>query len=108
MKSYVLIESQGEHEAVSARRFLAMAAQLKRQGARVEVMLVQNGVMAARAGASADALTSAIKFGVAVCADAFSLKERAIDASALAPGVTAASLGRVVERMADGWNVLWH
>ena len=108
MKNYLLIESRGEYEALSTRPFLALAGRLKRGGAGVEIMLVQNGVMAARAGASAEALVAAIGSGAPVFADAFALEERAIDARSLRSGVAAAPLGRIIERMAEGWNVVWH
>lgn len=108
MRNYLLIKSQGEHEAKTASNFLAMGAALKRQGAGVEVMLVQNGVMPARAGASGEALSGVIQAGIAIWADEFSLRERALPAGSLAGGVTAAPLARVIERMAAGWNIIWH
>lgn len=108
MRNHLLIESQGEYEAKSAQAFLAMAAALKRQGGGVEIMLVQNGVMPARAGASGEALTDALKAGVGVWADEFSLRERALPAASLMAGVSAAPLQKVIERMAQGWNVIWH
>ncbi|MGQ0531104.1 MAG: DsrE family protein [Caulobacteraceae bacterium] len=108
MRNYLLIESQGEYEAKSAPAFLAMAAALKRQGAAVEVMLVQNGVLPARAGASGEALAAALAAGVGVWADEFSLRERALPEATLLRGVTAAPLSKVIERLAEGWNVIWH
>lgn len=108
MKKYLLIESRGEHEAASATQYFGLARALKAQGASVEVMLVQNGVIAARAGANAPALAGVIDSGIAVSADEFALRERALPPSALTEGVTQTALAHVVDRMADGWNVLWH
>lgn len=108
MRHYLLIESQGEYEAKTAANFFALAAALKREGAGVEIMLVQNGVMPARAGASGAALASAIQAGITIWADEFSLRERALPPGSLADGVTAAPLGRVIERMAAGWKLIWH
>jgi predicted peroxiredoxin len=108
MRDYLLIESQGEYDAKSASAFLAMAAALKQRGSDVEIMLVQNGVLPARAGAEATALASVVAAGVGVWADEFSLRERALRAASLMPGVRAAPLSKVIERMTDGWNVFWH
>ena len=46
--------------------------------------------------------------GIPVWADEFSMKERAMRAQDLIAGVKAAAIGTVVDRMADGWNVIWH
>lgn len=108
MKSYLLIESQGEHEAAGVAQFLELAEALGRKGDRVEVMLVQNGVIAARKGAKADALERLIRAGVTVCADEFSLRERALPEKSLKKGVKPAPIGQIIDRMAEGWNVIWH
>lgn len=108
MKDYLFIESRGTFESASATSFLGMARDLARQGCCVEIFLVQNGVMPARAGAKAEALAAAIQSGVAVLADEFSLRERALAREQLAKGVTVAPIGTVVDRMADGWKILWH
>lgn len=108
MKHYLLIESRGIFEAESSQRFLALARGLAAQSAKVEIMLVQNGVMSARAGAKAEALSAAIKAGIPVWADDFSMRERALAPKDLVAGVKQAAIGTVVDRMADGWNVIWH
>lgn len=108
MKKYLLIESRGELEAASAVQFFDLARALKAQGAGVEILLVQNGVMPARARAKADALSRAIQAGIAVSADEFALKERSLPPASLTNGVKPAPLSIVVDRMADGWSVLWH
>lgn len=108
MKNYLMIDSQGSFEAASTADFFALACDLKRQGGAVEIMLVQNGVMAARAGAKDDALSLALKAGVQVLADDLSMRERALSNGVLARGVKPAPISTVVERMAAGWNVIWH
>jgi predicted peroxiredoxin len=108
MRNYLMIDSRGTFEAASATGFLALACELKRQGDAVEIMLVQNGVMTAREGVKDDALALALKAGIPVWADDLSMKERALGTGALARGVKAAPISTVVERMAAGWNVIWH
>lgn len=107
MKNYLFIESESAFEAAGAPQVFALARELKQQGDAVEILLVQNGVMAARAGAKADGLSAALQAGIAVMADDLSMRERALKPGDLARGVTAAQIGAVVERMAAGWNVIW-
>ena len=45
---------------------------------------------------------------IEVLADDFSLRERGISSAGLIGGVRAAPIDSVVERMAAGWNALWH
>lgn len=69
---------------------------------------MQNRVLPARPGARSAALQALADAGVEVLADDFSLRERGIPASSLAPGVKAAPLDVVVDQMADGRKTLWH
>jgi len=108
MKRYLLIESRGAFEAAGAPHYLALAAALSAEGAKVEILLVQNGVMPARKGARAEGLTAAVHAGIPVWADEFALKERAMRSQDLIAGVKQAAIGTVIDRMADGWNVIWH
>jgi predicted peroxiredoxin len=108
MKRYLFIESRSAFEAADTAAFTALAAELVRDGAKVEIMLVQNGVIPARKGARADALAGAIQAGIPVWADEFALKERALKPADLIAGVKQTGVGTVIDRMADGWNVIWH
>lgn len=106
MANYLLIESR-DHFA--GEGFCgALARTLARDGAQVAVLLVQNGVLAARAGAQDGSLADMAAAGVALYADEFSLRERGISAGALSAGVRPAPLDIVIDRMADGWRVVWH
>jgi intracellular sulfur oxidation DsrE/DsrF family protein len=62
----------------------------------------------ARQGARAGALRELDTGGVKVLADRFSLRERAIAADQLAPGIEAAELDIVIDQMASGAKTLWH
>jgi predicted peroxiredoxin len=108
MKRYLLIESRGAFEAADTPQYLALATAVKAEGAKVEIMLVQNGVMPARKGARADGLSAAMHAGIPVWADEFAMKERAMRAQDLIAGVKQAAVGTVIDRMADGWNIIWH
>ena len=106
MNDYLLIESLDPFESNDVGRHWELAAGLARGGSRVTLFLVQNGVLAARAGARNDALHSVAASGVEVLADEFSLRERGI--GALATCVKPASLDVVLDRLAEGRKALWH
>ena len=108
MKHYLFVESQSAFEAADTPQFFTLAHDLAAQGNKVEVLLVQNGVMAARAGAKAESVTATLKAGIAVMADEFAMKERAVTRAALVRGVNPTAIQAVIDRMADGWNVIWH
>lgn len=108
MKNYLLIESQGAFDIAGAPEFVALARDLARQGNKVEVFLVQNGVMPARAGARGEYLAAAVQAGIPIWADDFSMKERALAREQLMRGVTPSGIGTVIDRLGDGWSVLWH
>lgn len=105
---YFLIASRDPYTHASARRCYELAAQLKDEGKRVTLFLVQNGVLPARPSGGSQPLTDLAKRGVRVLADEFSLRERGIGASGLAAGVKAAPLETVIEALEDGARALWH
>jgi len=108
MGRYLLIESLDPFESKDVEQYQGLAASLARAGSEVTLFLVQNGVLAARRGARPSVLTELAEQRVEVLADDFSLRERGIPASRLAPGVASAPLDVVIDRLADGWKTLWH
>jgi len=86
----------------------ALALDLAAAGKSVAVFLVQNGVVPARAGARWDARESLLRAGVEIQADAFSLRERGVDADQLAEGIEASEdLGPILDALGSGSRVLW-
>jgi hypothetical protein len=108
MASYLLIESRDPFESNDAGYFYRLAAQLARQQHAVTLLLVQNGVLPARAGAVAPGLDEVRAAGVSILADDFSLRERGIASERLAPHITPVALETVIERLAAGHTTLWH
>jgi intracellular sulfur oxidation DsrE/DsrF family protein len=108
MAAYLFIESVDPFESNDSARYWEMASGLAQQGDQVTVLLVQNGVLAARAGAHADGLGALSRAGVEVLAEDFSLRERGIGPDRLASGVRAAPLDVVLDHMGAGRRVLWH
>jgi intracellular sulfur oxidation DsrE/DsrF family protein len=108
MSRYLFIESLDPFESNDVANYAELAAAVGREGNRVALFLVQNGVLAARRGARTDALRALAEHGIEVLADEFSLRERGIRPDRLAPGVRPAPLDVVLDRLADGCKVLWH
>jgi len=108
MDRYLFIESLDPFESNDVGHYWELAAGLAREGRRVTVFLVQNGVLAARDGAGNRLAGALVDHGVEVLADEFSLRERAIAPGRLAPGVQPAPLDIVIDRLAEGWKTLWH
>jgi predicted peroxiredoxin len=105
---YLLIESRDPFESRDCAFLAELAAQLAGAGHEVTLFLVQNGVLPARRGARAETLGVALRAGVEVLADDFSLRERAIPLDRLADGVKAAPLEVVVDQLEEGRKALWH
>jgi hypothetical protein len=108
MPGYLLIESRDWFESTGAARTCELAIQLRAAGHDVALFLVQNGVLAVRSGVRRAELDKVIRTQIEVLADDFSLRERGISPAGLIGGVRAAPIDFVVERMAAGWNALWH
>ena len=108
MSGYLIIESHDPLETREERCTFGLAADLARAGHTVTLFLVQNGVAPARRGVRCDSLGLAVKSGVQVLADEFSLRERAISSDHLAPGVLKAPIGAVIDQMEEGRKTLWH
>ena len=108
MPGYLLIESRDPFESTGAVRTYELAIQLRAAGHDVALFLVQNGVLAVRSGARRADLDKVLATKIEVLADDFSLRERGIPVAGFIGGVQAAPIDAIVERMAAGWNALWH
>jgi sulfur relay (sulfurtransferase) complex TusBCD TusD component (DsrE family) len=108
MSKYMLIESRDPFDSNDVAFTYELASDLVKAGHEVALLLVQNGVLAARRGANADGLATAIGAGVRVLADELSLGERGIANERLAAGVTPTPIDIVIDHMAEGHKTLWH
>lgn len=108
MAEYLLIESRDPFEYASVPSYYRLAGDLARAGNRVTLLLVHNGMLAARLGARRSELAELADAGVAVLADEFSLKERAIAVQDLLQGVKPTALDIVIDKMAAGCKTMWH
>ncbi len=108
MSKYLLIESRDPYESGDVGHYFDVAQGLAGEGNEVTLFLVQNGVLQARSGAQAAGLDAAIKAGIEILADDFSLRERAIGAADLCAGVKPSPLDTVVDALAGGSKAIWH
>jgi len=108
MPRYLLIESRDPFDSNDTRFCCDLARQLAAAKNEVTLFLVQNGVLPVRPGTPSGDLSRLVGTGVRVLADSFSLKERGIDETRLAAGVTAMPLDVVLDALAEGAKVIWH
>ena len=106
MAGYLLIESRDPFECNDVGYYCELARDLVAAGNQVTVMLVQNGVLAARAKSLAPGVAALTAAGVKVLADDFSLAERGI--TRLRDGVASAPIDVVIDHLEAGHKTLWH
>lgn len=108
MSRYVLIQSKSPWESGDVSHFYNLARELAQEDNEVTFFMVQNGVMAARAGAKEAGLEKLLDGKIRVLADDFSLRERAIGQSSLKAGVDPSPIDSVVDLLAQGAKAIWH
>jgi sulfur transfer complex TusBCD TusB component (DsrH family) len=106
MSTYLLIESRDPFESKGFSLRCDLALTLLGESTGVTLLLLENAVLGARAGAKSAALEKLAKAGVRVFADDFALRERGI--TQLVPGVAAVGLDAVVGELAGGAKALWN
>ena len=106
MSSYLLIESRDPFDSGDTAFIRDLSVRLAGIGDQISVLLVQNGVLPARVGARTSGFPELAQAGVEVLADEFSLRERGI--GHLRPGIKPVAIDVVIDRMAEGWKVIWH
>jgi len=107
MARYLLIESSSPWESGTTVEFYRLARDLAGQGHEVTLYLVQNAVLAARAGAREAGLAD-VATRVRILADDFSLRGRGIAAADLRPPVRPGAIDAMADLLADGARAIWH
>jgi predicted peroxiredoxin len=106
---YVFIESRDPFDSADTGFVADTATALRARGRTVTVYLVQNGVLASRAGARGSHVPRLTQAGVAVLADDFSLRERGVEGREMTRGVQEASIDTLVNLvMQPGTKTIWH
>lgn len=108
MSNYLFIQSQDPFTDVGATFQYELMLQLSRAGKSVSVVLVQNGVTAARNGAPARHFDHLCANGLSIYADDFSLAQREITIDQLKPGIQPVSIDIIIESLLAGDKVIWN
>lgn len=108
MSRFLFIQSQDPFTEVRTAAQFDLARRLVEAGNQVSVLLVQNGVTAARRGAQCGGFDALAGQGVQLLADPFSLRQREIEAEHLKDAIEVADLDVVIEAMLAGDKVIWN
>jgi len=109
MSNYIFIETRDPFESPDIRFVEENALALKRRGHAVTIFLIQNGVLAARKQCMAHKFTRLSDAGITLFADDFSLAERGVANSELAPEIKPATIDQlVIALVQEGTKALWH
>jgi predicted peroxiredoxin len=108
MSPYLLIETRSHLESPEVEDFVDLAARLGEDGHRVDLFLVQNGVLLA--GGDCARLAEALRRpGVHVWADEFSIASRSLRPAELLEGVRVAGMDTLVELLVrPQGKAIWH
>lgn len=108
MKKYLFIESRDPFESHDSFLLYDLALGQAKEGNKVTMFLIQNGVFPARKDSIyADRLTELVENDVTVLADDFSLRERAV--RRLTEGVRPSTVDALVTlALTEGTATLWH
>lgn len=106
MRSYLFIESRGEHESPDVPALLRLGGGLRGAGHPVTVFLIQNAV--ATLGAD-EPWRSLVDAGIDLWVDEFSLRTRGLGEKQCPPGVRLGGADDLVRMlMTDGVVAVWH
>ncbi|MFL6129411.1 MAG: hypothetical protein ACJ73E_10150 [Mycobacteriales bacterium] len=106
-QEHLLVDSRGPWDGPGWASFLADAATLARTGRRTRVLLVQDGVLGALAGAPAP-LGPVLEAGGELCVDRFSWAQRGLAGQRPRAGVRWSDLDETAGWVLDpGVQVVW-
>jgi predicted peroxiredoxin len=110
MPKYLLIESRDPFENRESEKFLEMAGDLAKNGDRVILFLVQNGVLVSRKGSLfTPKIKELLKHNVRIHADTFSVDERGIQERERLDQISLSGINEMLEILLEpGTKVIWH
>jgi len=109
MNPCLLIETRSSWESGEVGDFLEVAGRLGDHGHRVDLFLIQNGVLLARDGAYPPLADLVSRPGLHVWADDFSILSRSLRPAELLDGITVTGIATLVELLTrPGGKAIWH
>ena len=107
MSAYLLIETRSRWESGEVEGFLGLAKDLAAAGERVDLVLIQNGVLVSR---DPEAVAALMREPLAtIWADDMSLAFRGIAADHLPSGIHVAGMKTIIGLMTrSGCKTVWH
>lgn len=108
MSRYFFIQSQDIFTEVRTNAQFNLAKSLAKKGNSVSILLVQNGVVAARKGARSAQMDALLNDSVTVLADNFSLEQREIGINNLKPNIKVSTINVVIDALLNGDKVIWN
>lgn len=108
MSRYLFIQSQDPFTEVRTAAQFELARQLAAAGHAVRLLLVQNGVVAARQGAQCAGFDLLPEQGITVLADHFALRQREIAPGQLKSAIAVSDVDVVIDAMLAGDKVIWN
>ncbi|HWK53423.1 MAG TPA: DsrE family protein [Hyphomicrobiales bacterium] len=108
MSDYLFIQSQDPFTETRSAQQYALATQLRDAGHGVRLLLVQNGVTAARKGARCPHFDQALQSGLEVIADDFSLQQREIANGEIKEPVSVGGIALAIDALLAGHKVIWN
>ena len=108
MSEYLFIQSQDPFTETRVSYQYELAMRLASVGHDVKVLLIQNGVLPARAGVRCSEIIKLVESPVTVIADKFSLEQREIAHNQLHHNIDVGDEGIVIDAMLAKQKVIWN
>lgn len=110
MSDYLFIESKEPFESKDTAQVYGLLKELSRDGHKLSLFLVQNGVFSSRKNAQMNLFSDLLKDNnISIYADDYSLEERGITSEEMASEVKVASMDHLLDLlMADTCKAIWH
>lgn len=108
MNKFFIIQSRDPYTDNRAKSDYELITHLANGENEVSVLFVQNGVMPIRQGSISIPFDKICNSNAQLFADAFSLRQREIEANELKQNVQQADVDLVIKAMLAGHKVIWH
>ena len=108
VSKYLFIQSRDPFTDKTSTQQFSLMADLMDRSWEVQVILVQDAVIAGRKGVRSAELEALLARGGTVYVDDFSLRQRGIESGDVKDGFKVSGMERVIEAMKHRYKVIWH